>query len=398
MKVKVYPIISSLHVAHIGDDIKNMLAPLEAAGINFEFVDTPDKLYKDCDMSVILVQSGGSENLFLKAFGDLKEPYYLLTYGTNNSLAASLEIMHFINKHGMKGEVLHGDSQYLISRFQALGTKKEHAPAKYRLGIFGHPSDWLISCDVDREKVREVFDVDLVDVNMNEIVDLYEKEPEELDPKFENSGFDRKEMVKAYRLYKALEKTVAKYNLNGFTIRCFDLLTSIGTTACLGLALFNATNDKIAACEGDVPAMLAMFLAKNELGLPAFQANPSRIDVSKGQIVLAHCTLPLNMCDGYKFETHYESGIGVSLRGNVPTGDVTVFRIDSTMSEFFVEDGYLEKDLTEQHLCRTQVVIDLPHLDKVLTHPMGNHEMILRGHNADKITAILEAKGLKRVQ
>lgn len=398
MKVKVYPIMSALHASHIGDDIKNMLAPLKDAGIDFEFVDSPSKLYSDCDMSVILVQSGGSENLFLKAFGDLKEPYYLLTYGTNNSLAASLEIMHFINKHGMKGEVLHGDGEYLLSRFKALGTKKEHAPAKYRLGIFGHPSDWLISCDVDRDRVREVFDVDLIDVSLDEIVSIYGKEPEELDPKFENSGFDRKEMVKAYRLYKALGKTVAKYRLDGFTIRCFDLLTSVGTTACLGLALFNATQDKIAACEGDVPAMLAMFLAKNQLHASAFQANPSRINVSKRQIVLAHCTLPLNMCDGYRFETHFESGIGVSLRGNIPSGDVTVFRIDSTLSEFFVEDGYLEKNLTEQHLCRTQVVIDLPYLDKVLTHPMGNHEMVIEGHRAKEIKAILESKGLKRVE
>lgn len=397
MKINVFPIVSSLHNQRLIDEMNHMLDPLKEKGVEFHFVDKAENLYKDCDLPVILVQSGGSENLFLKAFGDLKEPYYLLTYGANNSLAASLEIMAFLVKHGLKGEVLHGSEEYLLERFEALSRKKEEKKATYRLGVLGHPSDWLISSDVDYDKALDLFDVELVDIDIQEVSDLYEKEPEELDESLHIQNFDRNELVKAYRLYKALEKVVGKYHLNGFTIRCFDLLGSLKTTACLALALFNSRNDCLGTCEGDIPSMLSMFVSKYVLKSEAFQCNPSRIDVKKNQIVLAHCTLPLSMCEDYVFDTHFESGIGVGIHGEIKEGDVTVFRINSNLSEFFVEEGKLEKDLYEKHLCRTQIVITMPGLEKVLTHPLGNHEIVIKGHRAKEIEDYFQKRGLKRI-
>lgn len=398
MKINVYPIVSSLHNQRLIDEMASMLDPLKEKGVDFSFVTDAEKLYGDCDLSVILVQSGGSENLFLKAFGNLKEPYYLLTYGANNSLAASLEIMAFLVKHGLKGEVLHGSEDYLLSRFQELSKKKEETTkAKYRLGVLGHPSDWLISSDVDYRKTRELFDVELVDLPISEVGDLYDKEKDELDESLNVSSFDRKELVKAYRLYKALEKIVTIHDLDGFTIRCFDLLGSLKTTACLALALFNSKNDCLGTCEGDIPSMLSMFVSKYVLRSESFQCNPSRIDVKANKIVLAHCTLPLSMCESYVFDTHFESGIGVGIHGEIKEGDVTLFRINSALTEFFVEEGTLEKDLYEKHLCRTQIVLDLPHLDKILTHPLGNHEIVIKGHRAKEIADYFSSKGLRRI-
>lgn len=397
MKINVYPIVSSLHNQHVVDEMNLTLDPLRKKGCEFAFVDNAENLYKDCDLAVILVQSGGSENLFLKAFGQLKEPYYLLTYGANNSLAASLEIMSFLVRHGLKGEVLHGSEDYLLQRFEALASKKSTAPKKYRLGVLGHPSDWLIASDVDYSKVQDLFGIELVDLPISEVREAYEKEPEELDESLHVGTFNRAEIVKAYRLFKALEKIVAKHELNGFTIRCFDLLGSLKTTACLALALFNSRKDAIGTCEGDIPSMISMALAKYDLHTEAFQCNPSRIDVEKNQIVLAHCTLPLTMCEDYVFDTHFESGIGVGIHGEIKEGDVTLFRVNADLTEFFVEEGTLEKDMYERHLCRTQIVLTLPHLDALLTHPLGNHEIVIKGHRAKEIIDILSAKGLKRI-
>ncbi len=397
MKVNVYPIVSSLHNQRIIDEMNVMLKPLSEKGVVFSFVESPKDLYDDCDLSLVLVQSGGSENLFLKAFGDLKEPYYLLTYGANNSLAASLEILSFLVRHGLKGEVLHGSEDYLLSRFEELAGKKGKKEAKYRLGVLGHPSDWLIASDVDYDKARELFDVELVDLPISEVADLYEKEPEQLDESLNVSSFDRRELVKAYRLYKALEKIVSIHRLDGFTIRCFDLLGSLKTTACLALALFNSRNDCLGTCEGDIPSMLSMFVSKYVLKTESFQCNPSRIDVERNKIVLAHCTLPLSMCESYVFDTHFESGIGVGIHGEIKEGDVTLFRIDSALAEFFVEEGTLEKDLYEKHLCRTQIVLSLPRLDTILTHPLGNHEIVIKGHRAKEIVDYFTAKGLRRI-
>ena len=113
MKVNIFPLVSSLHdKGKINENTQKLLGELmRVSDIDFE-VTTIDKLY-DCDLPLILIQSGGSEGLFLKQFSKLKEPYYLLTYGNNNSLAASLEILSYLKDNNLKGEVLHGSTDYL---------------------------------------------------------------------------------------------------------------------------------------------------------------------------------------------------------------------------------------------------------------------------------------------
>ena len=96
MKINIFPIVSSLHSTNVIS--KNTLMLLEElkslSNHEFNIVDI-DSLY-DADLSLILIQSGGSEQLILENFDKLKQPFYLLTYGNNNSLAASLEILSFL--------------------------------------------------------------------------------------------------------------------------------------------------------------------------------------------------------------------------------------------------------------------------------------------------------------
>ncbi len=74
-----------------------------------------DRLY-DADLSLIMVESGGSEGYFLKVHDKLKEPIILLTFGNSNSLAASMEILTYVQNAGEKGEILHGSDEYIASR------------------------------------------------------------------------------------------------------------------------------------------------------------------------------------------------------------------------------------------------------------------------------------------
>ena len=121
------------------------------------------------------MQSGGSENLFIKNFAQFKEPYYLLPYGVNNSLAASLEILAFLKNHNLKGEVLHGDTNYIRSRIKALASEEPVKKGSANLGLIGRSSDWLISSDVDSKTALEKFDVNLVYIPIQELVDEYNK-------------------------------------------------------------------------------------------------------------------------------------------------------------------------------------------------------------------------------
>ena len=123
MKIRIYPIKSPLHdEAYINEKRDNLLKSLKTLTGDEYVISDIGHLYDD-DLGMILVESGGSEAYFLEVFNKLKAPIYLLTYGTNNSLAASLEILSYIQQNGSEGEILHGSDSYIASRIKEI----EHA-------------------------------------------------------------------------------------------------------------------------------------------------------------------------------------------------------------------------------------------------------------------------------
>jgi L-fucose isomerase-like protein len=113
-----------------------------------------------------------------------------------------------------------------------------------RLGVIGKPSDWLISSHADKEQVKARLGIDLIDIPMEE-------------------------MYKNNDIYESLKSVITQYHLQGFTLRCFDLLTTLKNTGCLALAKLNAEG-YVAGCEGDVPAMLTMMIVRSLLGISGF--------------------------------------------------------------------------------------------------------------------------------
>ena len=169
MKINIFPIVSSLHSTNVIS--KNTLMLLEElkslSNHEFNIVDI-DSLY-DADLSLILIQSGGSEQLILENFDKLKQPFYLLTYGNNNSLAASLEILSYLKDNNLDGEVLHGSNKYIIERINAL----INTQSKYNYGVIGKPSDWLIASDVSYNVAKRLHNINLIDIPIEKLVDYY---------------------------------------------------------------------------------------------------------------------------------------------------------------------------------------------------------------------------------
>lgn len=378
MKVNIFPLVSSLHQQDvITDNTKVLLNELmKISDIKFEIVDI-NRLY-DCDLSLILIQSGGSEGLFLENFSKLKPPYYLLTYGHNNSLAASLEILSYLKDNYLSGEVLHGTNEYIVRRIKELNK----AESKYRYGVIGKPSDWLIASKVDYQDTLRLHNIELVDISIDEVVDLYYKSLNDFNLKF---NYDDKEVNDALKLHKALSTIKEKYNLNGLTIRCFDLLFKVKTTSCLSLALLNKDHI-VSACEGDIPTMISMHILNKITNQVGFQANPSRIDVENSKIVLAHCTLPLNMVDEYNLDTHFESQIGVAVKGKLKEEVITIFKLSKNLKDYFVTTGKIIRNLNESNLCRTQIEVSIDsNIEYFLNRPYGNHHVVIYGNHVEEI-------------
>jgi len=382
LKIAVFPLVSSLHQgAQINEQTQALLTEIKQYG-DYESVLSPISTLYDADLSLILIQSGGSEGFFLEMKEHFQAPYYLLTYGSNNSLAASMEILSYLKSNNANAEILHGTAQYIANRLQSLAQIKTAKPDN--LGIIGKPSDWLIASHVDKKQCLDALNVNLIDIEMKELLDLYEHADPGSFTHTELLCFDQHELDQAKKVSVCLEKIVDKYQLKGLTIRCFDLLSSIHTTGCLGLSMLN--NDHIVgSCEGDVPAMLSMYLLNKLTHQCGFQANPSRVDVEQSQIVLAHCTIPTAMTESYTITTHFESGIGVAIKGALAATDVTIFKLNNDLKHYYVEEGKIIQNLDETNLCRTQILVQLPDVKYFLTSPYGNHHIVVYGKHKKTI-------------
>ena len=354
----------------------------------------------DADLKLVFISSGGSEGKFLEHFPQMRPPYYLLTSGTDNSLAASIEILTYLNCEGFEGEILHGSPEYIASRIRDLaeGKRKEDAESapsvlKFsgkaeiggRYGVVGKPSDWLIASVPDFERVKEVSGTELVPIPMEELLREFEVTEAVEDIR---EGLD---FGSSNRLVKAVQNLRKKHGLDGLTIRCFDLLTSIHTTGCLSLAQLNS-DGFIGTCEGDVMSMLTMALVRKVTGQSSFQANPSRIDVADNTMVLAHCTMPYDMAQSFGYDTHFESGIGVAVKGELRREPVTILRLDKDLKSYWIAEGEITDNLNESTLCRTQIEVKLDDsysVGDLLRVPCGNHHIVFYGHHRDEIVSFL---------
>ena len=384
--VAIYTLTSELHDEKaVGAVTKEFLGSLD---IEYVFRGNDYSDYGSYGLSLIYVCTGGTEGIFKKLLPDLQaksiSPFYLLTSGRSNSLAASMEILSYLRQNNMKGEIIHGSAVYITKRIKLLSQVEDarNTLLGSRLGIIGQPSDWLISSPVDENVVRQRFGIELVNIPMNELLDVISETPEPLSEDSSDIEAIRSSLPGANKIYKALKTLVENYQLQGFTLRCFDLLTAIKNTGCLALAKLNAEGI-VAGCEGDVPAMISMMIVRSLLGVSGFQANPSRIDPETGELIFAHCTIPLNMVERFEYDTHFESGIGVGIRGFMKEGPVTVFKVSGDKSRHFIAEGYLTQNLSEPNLCRTQQKIQLTDKSQIsyfLSNPIGNHHIILPGH------------------
>lgn len=386
MNIAVYTITSELHDEKVVAAVTQSF--LDSLNIDFEFKGSDFSDFGQKPLNLIYVRTGGTEGIFKQLLPDLlkrySRPFYLLTSGKSNSLAASLEILSYLRQQDMKGEVLHGTPDY-ISRRIGLLLQTEEAMKRLRgsrLGVIGEPSDWLISSGVSPVEIRRQLGIQLVQIPMKELHKVLDDIPETMTDEVTDRDDIRQSLPEAHRIYLALKQIVEKYNLQGFTIRCFDLLKSVKNTGCLALARLNAEGI-VAGCEGDIPALLSMSMAQALTGFSGFQANPAYINVEEGEMLFAHCTIPLNMVERYELDTHFESGIGVGIRGYMKEGPVTIFKVAGDLSRHFAAEGMLVRNQAKDDLCRTQQVIRLTHPDEAtyfLKDPIGNHHIIIPGH------------------
>ena len=376
--------------------------------IGDEFVETHGRASLQSLPDAFMIATGGVENLFKRIWSAIdvetmcgpsrQKNVMMIADGRNNSLAAALEILTYLGNNGVEGKILHGTNDEIIS---AVMETHSRASLRGRIGLFGQPSDWLIASGVDRDYLHQHYGIETIDIDLQRLIDGIKTIPQTEAMKVAQAMVKRAKAVKeptnadmleAAKAYLAIKRICKEERLDAMTIRCFDIVKTCGTTSCLALALLN-DEGIVAGCEGDMQTLMSMYLAKRLCGEVAFMANPSHLTDQSS--MLAHCTIPLTMCDETTIRSHFESSIGVAIQGLLPLEDYTLFKWGgSKLDRYFVTEAQAVETPYSEHFCRTQITLNVNLKPYLLQHSIGNHHVIIRGRHADEIRQFMLANGV----
>lgn len=393
-------------------------------------------------VNVAYILTGGTESLFIKLFGENCSRLGNITIisdAYHNSLAASQEICTWLYNNGVQHRHIHiplHSPDATLNRLPTLlcavspapqrtechsevaATSAEAATAKAAsaeaataellvkalggctIGLIGEASPWLIASGIDKEALSERCGVSFREISIDTLADKYlgyrelwknhtlsagaRAELDEVLCRFSCSlEGDRttEDLSNAAIMYLALASICKEEHLDAVTVKCFDLLSSCKTTACLALALLN-DNGKIAGCEGDIPSICTMLAVYKALGRPSFMANPASIDSDNLSIDFAHCTIPTVMVESCTLPSHFESGIGIGINGEVPLGNYTLCKLSGkTLERSLICNGRLVKGEYLSNRCRTQVRFifeSKAEFDAFCKARVGNHIILFK--------------------
>ncbi len=363
--------------------------------------------------TICFIATGGTEEIFRNYTDTLPEKVILLSDGFHNSLAAALEISSFLGSRGISYTHFNAPLDYNADFFrkmvESIFSSTESGPAqasepdtvpelpkavhnalsKTKIGLIGGKSSWLIASDIDREAVTKRYGTSFINVSIEAVEKAFgminDSNPKvtAVVTRMEKSlSPDRngEALLEAAKMYVALKEICNKYSLNAITIKCFDLISSCRTTACLALALLNEEGI-VSGCEGDIPALWTMLYAKLALGRASFMCNPSSMNSEELTLDLAHCTIPLNMVHGFRLPSHFESSIGIGIAGSVPSGNFEIIKFSGKeLEHFYRAEGEVIMNTNIPQRCRTQLRFKFENkecFDRFLSTDKGNHVVLV---------------------
>ncbi|MFN7990394.1 MAG: hypothetical protein U0529_23195 [Thermoanaerobaculia bacterium] len=359
----------------------------------------------------VVVGTGGTESevLRLRALREAAspgDPLLLVTIPAHNSLPAALEALARVRQEGGRGRIVHLASPDDAPALERVSAAIEDLRVlgrlcRSRIGLVGVPSDWLVASVPAAEAVREVWGPETVNVDLASLLEAPLREPDDkalaLAASFTDGASATREaeaagVRQASTVFSALSDLMARERLDAVAVRCFDLVTGRGTSGCLALSALNDAGC-VAACEGDLASAVGMLWVKELLGTASWIANPSHADAATGLLRLAHCTIARSLVTGWELRSHFESGLGVAIAGDLPPGPVTLLRLGGRrLDAIFLAEGEAVPIPRREDLCRTQVDVQLApgEITELLERPLGNHLLLVPGRHAARLRGYWE--------
>ena len=402
--------------SRVEESIRKFLNIGEALRVGFRnlgsFTD-PDELIDSvirhgCEGLILLVGSGGTEPIIVRALENLSIHTLLVSFEANNSLPAMLEAHAYLK---LKGRLwLHSvylDLARISESREALADALKPLFAVIdvktsRIGVIGGSGPWLVYSRISPALLKDKFGVDLVSIPLHRLLDAMEEvevPPSEVEMLrgVANPKITDERLEKILTIYYGLKSIVEGYNLTAVSMDCFSANKVLGESPCYAMSRL-AGDGVDAECEGDLPGLLSVMLAKRLSYNPAMLGNLSAI--RETYITLAHCMAPLSLASSYMLENSLEPTIGTSIAARLPAGrQVTLLKVDLHTERLVMFTGRIVESgfLTPRH-CRSQVVIKTgADLTRLLEEPVGSHLVLTPGNIIGELRTVARLLGLNPV-
>ncbi len=402
------PVTSWTHRDRAIEPSKRARELLEEAGLKvfgpinpITKIEEVPKTKEEFDATVVFIASGGSAELAVPLIKTRRA--LMWAYHENNSLASALSAREkLVAEEAWQGQILYNSLNYVPKEIvaEAQANKLIRSMKSAKIGLVGDEDDYNAHTrDVEMLKAIFGIDVSLVDFDAvkqewaNVSEDAAGKIIDERLSKFELVEPNKRDLIKAARLYLALRKISADKNLDAITVDCFKFLKKTGTLPCIAFALLN-DDGMNAACEADLRAATLMLIYRTLTGNPSWIANLVQVDSKLGTITLCHCTAATSLAETgrtIRIRDHFESGQSVSLDVPLKRQLATIANIQTKPTKLTVTTGeVIDSQMGNLTICRTQAKIKLAGNIEMLLEQTGNHQVLAYGDFGDLFKALSE--------
>lgn len=290
-----------------------------------------DRMEKEnVDMYLFVIGSWMYTSLVTTAMNTVHKPcilYGLCDEIANGSLGVSVQLRYVLEEMKIPFTYMYGKiddeekAADIKKALRAAWTKNELAGRN--IALIGGKCMMMYQTQVNEFNWKRVFGIDFPQYDhveiFKELENIDEAEAEGLAEKFiaESKGVNWKldngekinedAIVSQMRLYLAYKRFQKLYDVDMFATKCMPEMVNkcygYSYGACLATALLNEEESTIAACEGDIPAGIAMYILKKLAHAPVMFADISRLNEEEGVINFFNCgSGPVSMANekGYR--------------------------------------------------------------------------------------------------
>nr|MBC7244462.1 hypothetical protein [Chloroflexota bacterium] len=225
-----------------------------------------------------------------------------------------------------------------------------------------------------RKNMKEIFGLELVRRDPQEISTCYEKVSEQRAEEIAERWIreakkvesTHQAIINAARLYLAIKGLAEEIDAISVTPDCGTLLIAGYLPAFPCLAFSQLLNDGFTAtCESDLDSNISALLGRSLFGRPGFVSNHC-LDLAHNQVIYLHCLAsnklygPEGISVGYDIVHHGESHfIGAVPRVTFPAGeDLTTIKVSMLEKKLALRHGKIIGQIVDEKGCATKVLVE----------------------------------------